>query len=82
MIQEHLKWNGSTIEQCRDWATSHAGIDDCVGHGTAVCDILLQVAKVSLFVAKISDSAEFDSSTPSRIAEVNLIQHLGLFVPP
>ncbi|KAF3923713.1 Subtilisin [Dactylellina cionopaga] len=67
-IIKHKKQNGSNIKECKDWVGSDHGISDCVGHGTAVCDILLQVAKVDLFVGKISDSAEFDSTTPARVA--------------
>jgi hypothetical protein len=78
-IQELLKWNCSSIKECKDWVASPDGIKDCVGHGTAVCDVLLQAAKVHLFVGKVSDSADFDGKTPARVAEVTLSSCLALF---
>lgn len=72
-IKEHLAWNGSRIAECKDWTASTNSVRDCVGHGTAVCDVLLRVAKVDLFVGKVSDSAEFGCLVSSRVAQVMLI---------
>lgn len=68
-IQKQLDKNGSKIVAFQDWAASKHGINDVVGHGTAVCDVLLRVAKVHLYVGKISDSAAFDGQTPARVAK-------------
>ncbi|EWC48474.1 hypothetical protein DRE_02243 [Drechslerella stenobrocha 248] len=72
-ILEHLEWNGSRIVDCQDWTESPDGPNDSMGHGTAVSDVLLQVAKVHLYVGKISDSAEFDNTTPAKVAKA--IEH-------
>ncbi|KAH8889149.1 subtilisin-like protein [Thozetella sp. PMI_491] len=68
-IQDHLKLNSSKLAELRDWTSSSHGTADCVGHGTAVCDILLRVAKVQLFVGKVSDTVKFNNSTPECVAE-------------
>ena len=71
-IQKKLSRNKSQLDpsKCKVWTASPHGIADKVGHGTAVCDILLRIAKIDLFVGKISDSANFDNTTPTIVAEV------------
>jgi subtilisin family serine protease len=73
-IQDRLQLHDSKICGRRSFIDHSSNINDAVGHGTAVCDILLRVAKVDLFVAKISETANFDSDTPQRVAKVNPIQ--------
>ncbi|RDW89522.1 hypothetical protein BP6252_01554 [Coleophoma cylindrospora] len=68
-IQGRLQLHDSTICGRRSFIDHTPNIIDAVGHGTAVCDILLRVAKVDLFVAKISETANFDSDTPQRVAK-------------
>ena len=79
-IQSHLDRHGSNIIDCRDWTASYHGTDDRVGHGTAVCDVLLRIAKVHLYVGKVSDEASFDEHVPARIAQVSL-QYSMCIVP-
>ncbi|TAQ85255.1 hypothetical protein B7494_g6413 [Chlorociboria aeruginascens] len=68
-IQSRLQLHDSKICGRQDFIDHSSNINDAVGHGTAVCDILLRVTKVDLFVAKISETANFDSDTPQRVAE-------------
>ncbi|KAK4034628.1 peptidase S8/S53 domain-containing protein [Parachaetomium inaequale] len=69
-IQSHLDRHGSKIINCQDWTASQHGTDDRIGHGTAVCDVLLRTAKVHLYVGKVSDEAAFDKNVPARVAQV------------
>jgi hypothetical protein len=69
-ITAHLNKNSSKIIELRDWSASPHGVDDRVGHGTAVCDVLLRTAKVHLYVGKVSDEAVFDEKVPARVAQV------------
>jgi hypothetical protein len=73
-VRYHLERHGSKIIDCQDWSASPHGADDHVGHGTAVCDVLLRTAKVHLYVGKVSDEATFDEKVPGRIAEVRTLQ--------
>ncbi|KAJ5369317.1 uncharacterized protein N7496_009077 [Penicillium cataractarum] len=68
-IEKNRRKNCSSIRDYRDWTDSPHGIEDRVGHGTAVCDILLQVAKVDLYVGKVSERSHFDDQTAARVAE-------------
>ncbi|KAK6499014.1 hypothetical protein TWF481_011583 [Arthrobotrys musiformis] len=69
MITKDIEENGSKITERKDWTQSPHGTDDQVGHGTAVCEILLRVAKVNLYVGKISDTALFNDLTPGIVAQ-------------
>ncbi|KAK2820010.1 hypothetical protein FQN49_007809 [Arthroderma sp. PD_2] len=68
-IQQHLKCNNSEIRGCKNWVTSSDDVSDDTGHGTAVCDVLLRISRVHLFVGKVSSSAKFDEATPARVAK-------------
>ncbi|KAK6352240.1 hypothetical protein TWF730_009071 [Orbilia blumenaviensis] len=68
-IKKHLEENFSEVVGCLDLIGSSENVEDEIGHGTAVCDILLQIAKVDLYVAKVSNTPQFDSSAPSRVAK-------------
>ncbi|KAF3221043.1 hypothetical protein TWF191_007251 [Orbilia oligospora] len=69
MITKAMGENGSKITKFQDWTQSPYSISDRVGHGTAVSEILLRVAKVDLYVGKVSDAAEFDDKTPGIVAQ-------------
>jgi hypothetical protein len=69
-IRAHVDKHGSKIIELRDWSGSPHQVDDRVGHGTAVCDVLLRTAKVHLYVGKVSDEAVFDERVPARVAQV------------
>ncbi|KAF3103811.1 hypothetical protein TWF706_004845 [Orbilia oligospora] len=69
MIIKAMEENGSKITKFQDWTQSPYSISDRVGHGTAVSEILLRVAKVDLYVGKVSDAAEFDDRTPGIVAQ-------------
>jgi hypothetical protein len=76
-IKYHLGRHGSKIIDCQDWSASRHGTDDHVGHGTAVCDVLLRTAKVHLYVGKVSDAARFDEKVPARVAKVRPLGKLA-----
>ncbi|KAF3317975.1 hypothetical protein TWF173_009795 [Orbilia oligospora] len=69
MITKAMGENGSKITKFQDWTQSPYSISDRVGHGTAVSEILLRVAKVDLYVGKVTDAAEFDDKTPGIVAQ-------------
>jgi hypothetical protein len=79
-IQSHLDRHGSKIIDCRDWTTSQHETDDRVGHGTAVCDVLLRTAKVHLYVGKVVDETAFDENVPARVAQVGLQHSTSTFM--
>ncbi|RYP06779.1 hypothetical protein DL765_009367 [Monosporascus sp. GIB2] len=68
-IQKHLRCNGSSIIECRDWASSPKGISDCVGHGTASVEYAFIKKKIILAAASNSGSIIPDKrvSYPARI---------------
>ncbi|CAN9167536.1 unnamed protein product [Alternaria alternata] len=81
VFKESLKLHGSKVWCRRDWtklpsatedeqqdASINKPTDDKVGHGTAVCDILVRVSKVQLYVGKISDTALFSKDAPATVA--------------
>jgi hypothetical protein len=57
-------------------------VDDHVGHGTAVCDILTRVAKIELYVGKVSNTAKFSAETPEAVAKVSFanMRHIRVII--
>jgi subtilisin family serine protease len=71
-ITASLQKNGSRIKDHINWTTSGSSSDttDKVGHGTAVSELLLRVAKVELYVGKVFNSREGDENVSEIISKV------------
>jgi len=89
VFKKSLKLHGSKVLCRRDWtklssatedeqqdASIDESTDDMVGHGTAVCDIIVRVSKVQLYVGKISKAAQFPKDAPATVAQVS--QHVRI----
>lgn len=74
-LQESLKRNKSRLmlEESKNFINAEGGVDDRVGHGTAVCDLLLRIAKVSLYVGKVCESARLGDKDINPIANVRCL---------
>lgn len=84
VFKKNLERHGSKVWRRRDWtkpssaaedeqqdASIDEPTDDIVGHGTAVCDILVRISKVQLYVGKISNTAHFTKDGPATVAQVS-----------
>ncbi|EPE08547.1 nacht and wd40 domain protein [Ophiostoma piceae UAMH 11346] len=70
-IREHLASTFSRVDtdHCKNFVVPSENVSDTHGHGTAVCDIILSMAKVCLCVAKVSNTERLDDAAVSRISE-------------
>ncbi|KAH6623142.1 hypothetical protein F5144DRAFT_550726 [Chaetomium tenue] len=56
------------VRVLKEPASQHEA-DNRVGQGTAICDVLVRIAKVHLYVGKVADKAAFDDKVLAKVAQ-------------